>query len=221
MKFEFIEYNKKATDEELLADLKRVAIELDKDCITQSEYNEKGQFHCDTVSKRFGSWNEALSIIGLKSGNQFFDKEDLFINLEKVWVKLGRQPVRRDMNNKEISSISSGAYLRRFKTWNNALRSFVEYINSEESKKDKPNEMIDNTQKNKHKTSRDVNLRLRFLVMKRDSFRCCACGSSPAKNPGVELHVDHIIPYSKGGETTYDNLQTLCSECNQGKGNLI
>jgi 5-methylcytosine-specific restriction endonuclease McrA len=35
---------------------------------------------------------------------------------------------------------------------------------------------------------------------------------------GVELHVDHVTPWSKGGETTLANLQTLCNKCNLGKG---
>ncbi len=78
------------------------------------------------------------------------------------------------------------------------------------------------TEKNEliHKTNRDIGLRLRFMVMKRDSFKCCICGRSPATNPGLELHIDHIIPWSKGGETVIDNLQTLCSDCNLGKGNI-
>ena len=72
-----------------------------------------------------------------------------------------------------------------------------------------------------HTTTRDINLRLRYKVMMRDNFKCCACGASPAKNPEIELHIDHIIPWSKGGETTIDNLQTLCSKCNLGKGGLL
>ncbi|RKX24889.1 MAG: hypothetical protein DRP45_07160 [Candidatus Zixiibacteriota bacterium] len=35
------------------------------------------------------------------------------------------------------------------------------------------------------------------------------------------MEVDHKIPWSKGGETIEENLQTLCSECNQGKSNLF
>jgi len=71
-----------------------------------------------------------------------------------------------------------------------------------------------------HKTKRDVNLRLRFMVMKRDGFKCCMCGASPANDKNVELHIDYIVPWSKGGETIIENLQTLCSKCNLGKSNL-
>ncbi len=63
--------------------------------------------------------------------------------------------------------------------------------------------------------------KLRYQVLKRDNFKCCACGASPAKNPAVELHIDHIIPWSKGGKTELDNLQTLCSKCNLGKSNQL
>ena len=46
------------------------------------------------------------------------------------------------------------------------------------------------------------------------------CGASPAKDPSVILHVDHIKPWSKGGETNLDNLRTLCSVCNIGKSDM-
>lgn len=72
----------------------------------------------------------------------------------------------------------------------------------------------------KHKTLREPNLRLRFKVLQRDQFKCCSCGASPAKDPKVELHIDHIKPWSMGGETELDNLQTLCSKCNYGKSDM-
>ncbi len=67
------------------------------------------------------------------------------------------------------------------------------------------------------RSTRAISDKLRYQVLKRDNFKCCACGASPAKDPSVELHIDHIIPWSKGGETTVENLQTLCSKCNIGK----
>ncbi len=33
-------------------------------------------------------------------------------------------------------------------------------------------------------------------------------------------HIDHIKPWSKGGETVLENLQTLCATCNLGKSNI-
>lgn len=58
---------------------------------------------------------------------------------------------------------------------------------------------------------------LRWQVFKRDGWRCVACGRGSQDN--VILHVDHIIPRSKGGKDTLDNYQTLCHICNIGKSN--
>lgn len=60
---------------------------------------------------------------------------------------------------------------------------------------------------------------LRYDVMMRDGFKCIICGATAAD--GVKLHVDHIIPISKGGLTEIDNLRTLCDRCNLGKSDKI
>lgn len=56
---------------------------------------------------------------------------------------------------------------------------------------------------------------LRFDVFMRDGFRCRYCGRSI--DEGIVLHADHVIPESKGGPTTLDNLVTSCMDCNWGK----
>lgn len=63
-----------------------------------------------------------------------------------------------------------------------------------------------------------VSNKMRFSIYKRDGYRCCNCGISGRFNKSVQLEIDHIIPISKGGKTTYDNLQTLCHKCNAEKG---
>lgn len=57
---------------------------------------------------------------------------------------------------------------------------------------------------------------LRYDVLERDGFRCRLCGITGKESV---LEVDHIIPVSHGGTTTFDNLQTLCRDCNAGKSN--
>lgn len=64
-----------------------------------------------------------------------------------------------------------------------------------------------------------INDSLRYDIMRRDGFKCVLCGAS-AKD-GVILHVDHIIPVSKGGRSVRSNLRTLCERCNLGKSNKI
>lgn len=60
---------------------------------------------------------------------------------------------------------------------------------------------------------------MRREVFKRDNYTCCECGAR--KSDGATLHVDHVIPVSKGGTDELDNLQTLCSDCNLNKSNMI
>lgn len=60
-----------------------------------------------------------------------------------------------------------------------------------------------------------VSNRMRFAIFQRDHERCRYCGSRR------NLEIDHIIPVSKGGKSTMDNLQTLCHRCNVRKGNNI
>ncbi|WP_083901707.1 HNH endonuclease [Pseudanabaena sp. PCC 6802] len=65
------------------------------------------------------------------------------------------------------------------------------------------------------KTTRSISLTTRYLILKRDNRQCVICGRQP---PAVKLEIDHIIPYSKGGSNHPSNLQTLCFDCNRGKG---
>jgi hypothetical protein len=74
------------------------------------------------------------------------------------------------------------------------------------------------TKKDKIRRVRKIDMRMRYLVLKRDRYRCVLCGRSPAKDASVELHVDHIVPFSRGGLCRIENLQTLCEQCNFGKG---
>jgi 5-methylcytosine-specific restriction endonuclease McrA len=149
-------------------------------------------------------------------------EEDLFQNLEEVWTRLGRQP-RYEETCKPLSRYSSGTYEKRFGTWRKALEAFVVYINSEEHSEHSSsteNEARSTEPRLVQKGPRNINWRLRFIVMRRDNFKCKTCGRSPATEPSVVLHVDHIEAWSKNGKTVLENLQTLCSICNIGKSNL-
>lgn len=221
MKFELEEYHRNVDDNELIEDLQRVAIKLNKKAVTQEEYDSIGKYSCATYSRRFGNWFKALEKAKLEKTRtpMNISEEELFENLEEVWVKLGRQPRIREIE-KPLSKFHGGTYEKRFGTWGNTLKRFIDYVNKEQNEALQEEETFLDKKFTKHRTKRDINLRLRFIVMKRDNFRCKNCGKSPAKDGDTILHVDHIIPYSKGGETIMDNLQTLCSNCNLGKGNF-
>ena len=222
MKFELNEYHRNTSDEELIEDLMRVAKLLQKDSVTIDDYNQYGQFHATTLTRRFKSWFSCLDKAGLQMSRSMINisDEDLFEELENVWTKLGKQPSYSQM--RDISKFSVGTYEKRFNGWRNALNAFINYINEDADTEELDNMKSDNQDNSIcHKTSRTINLRTRFIVFQRDNFKCCACGDSPAKDPAVELHVDHIIPWAKGGETIIYNLQTLCSKCNLGKSDIV
>ena len=222
MKFEYHEHHLKLDEDALITDLIRVARETGQDSLSMKEYDANGQYSSSAVLRKFGSWNIAVKKAGLNCRNSFHSDNDLFQNLENVWVRKGRQPTRSEMNDKTISKISSGAYLRRFGRWTDALKSFVTLINASDEKDIRNDIGNDHAHTlTHHCTNRDINLRIRFKVLQRDHFKCCICGASPAKDSSVELEVDHIKPWSRGGETVLDNLQTLCSKCNLGKSNLM
>ncbi|BAP88357.1 arsenate reductase [Burkholderiales bacterium GJ-E10] len=204
------------SDGDLLADLRNTADLIGKKTVTEKEYRQHGKFDDTTLRRRFGSWNHALNAAGLTLSNEVeISDERLFDNLLVLWQHFGRQPRRSELAVAP-SRISQSPYNRRFGSWSNALAAFVQYANASDA--DASGDQKDLARK--PATGRDPSLRLRWHVLQRDRFKCCACGASPAITPGVELHVDHIVPWSKGGETTIANLQTLCSSCNLGKSNL-
>jgi hypothetical protein len=62
---------------------------------------------------------------------------------------------------------------------------------------------------------------LREKIKLRDYFACKKCSLSIREERNLLLEIDHIIPLSKGGITSEENLQTLCWRCNRSKGSKI
>lgn len=63
--------------------------------------------------------------------------------------------------------------------------------------------------------------KLREKIKQRDNFTCQKCGLSTNDERNLLLEIDYIIPISKGGLSTEDNLQTLCWKCNRTKGSKV
>ena len=234
----------KFNKEQLIDDLNHVASKLNKKWITGKEYTKYGIHNYKTILKYFDSWDKALSSSGLQTipiqTKKLFKRitdDELFENLKEIWIRLGKQPKDYQIA-KPFSKYSIGTYERRFGGFRKALKSFIEYVSSEtrkdaEESPDKTTEFISSkkTEEEKtieiksvtahrHKTKREVNWRWKFLVMKRDNFKCRYCGRSPATHQNIVLNIDHIKSWENGGETILENLQTLCSICNIGKSNL-
>jgi hypothetical protein len=202
------------------------------------EFDKFASIRANTVKKHFGSWKkglEALEIHLQKQGlhlaprpfapQRIFSDKDLYTEMERIWRKVGQRPSRTEW---ELSQpkISYNTYKQRFGSWTKACLEFIKY-NMGEIVSD--NEFVISAKRDSSKfktkrieylkeNTRNVPLTLRFEILKRDNYRCVVCGKSPVTDIGTKLHIDHIIPFSKGGKSTIDNLQTLYEDCNLGKG---
>lgn len=224
MKFELKKVYRNTPEDELIADLKSTAAKLNQNFVTRKQQDEFGKFDSSNMAKRLGGWVKAHQRAGLNFARHQktlrVSDDELFQNLEVVWTKLAKQPIQADMFP-PLSKYSAGTYKKHFGTWMKGLEKFVANINKEEGILSESSiESLQVESSTKHKTKREINWRLRFIVMRRDCFKCKDCGRSPASDPGIILHVDHIKAWANSGETTLENLQTLCSRCNIGKSNL-
>ena len=201
---------KRISNEDILNDVKKVLNLLKKEKLTEKEYHQHGVYGRKAIRNHFGGWNNLLRHLNIPQNvdRSHLSKEDIFNIIRNLWDDKGAQPTLREF---EGTHHTKKIIISNFGSWMNCLREFVEFENKNQSKPIITNNI-------KHKTKRDVSLSLRYEVLKRDHFKCVICGRSPSNDPSIILHVDHIIPYSKGGETEIHNLQTLCQHCNLGKG---
>jgi hypothetical protein len=224
--------NKPVGKEEVLAELRRVGSLLGDQVFTAKQFAAQGRFTDAAVRKHFGTWHKAMQATGMAAspfGKRYSDDE-CFENLLAVWSHYGRPPQHREMKVPP-SVVGPKAYVRRWGTWTKALHAFAERVNSDIQDADGA-DVPSSAQQTAlvvpprpllldERGPRDIPLGLRYTVLKRDRFRCVLCGSSPATSHDCRLHVDHIVPFAKGGKTTVSNLRTLCESCNLGKGARI
>jgi hypothetical protein len=226
MEFTFERHRQdRIADEAIIAELKRIAELVGYRTFTRHEFDQmatacKGSI----VISRFKTWKMALEATGLNlrphknPRKDHIPKGDLLRELARIWRQLGHRPSKTEWDNSD-TKYSYTTYKTRFGGWVNACMALVEGgVEAEPSPRqsDQPTEGILKIPKEK---SRNVPLKMRLAVLKRDDYKCVLCGRSPATHAGVILHLDHIVPYANGGKTVKENLRTLCEECNWGKGN--
>jgi len=219
----------KIPKEKIIAELKKVAIFFKYHRFTRHEFDKVAK-NCKgtTVLSAFGTWNNVLESIEMKLKKRevdrsFISEQQLFQEMDKIWNTLGHRPSKTEWESYS-PKYSYTTYKSRFQGWTNACVKFIE-SKMRESIPDNP--IISAPQraeikiKGKKGNFRNIPLKLRLKVLSRDNFRCVFCGRSPATDFGVKLHIDHIIPFSKGGKSSLDNLQTLCQDCNIGKSDKL
>ncbi len=165
MKFELNLRKRNISKDDLVADLLRVSAEIEQGAVTADTYSKKGKYGVNTMSRRFGSWNNALSAAGLVLNNRVNIKDkELFENLANIWQKLGHQPFGRNIEKSGgLSKFSLGTYEARFGSWNNALEHFINYINGNINNDSSLQEIVNEDVKlqSQKKTPRKINWRLR------------------------------------------------------------
>ena len=88
-------------------------------------------------------------------------------------------------------------------------------IKDSEQRRQNKLEAVRTPASNKKKTRELVSSEVQRAVWRRDQGKCVKCRSGDA------IHYDHIIPVSKGGSNSVNNIQILCAKCNMKKGATI
>jgi hypothetical protein len=70
----------------------------------------------------------------------------------------------------------------------------------------------------RRREGRHIPRQIMFKVVRRDNHICQICHKYV---PDDKIQFDHLIPISKGGPTTVDNLRLLCDDCNRKKSNAL
>jgi hypothetical protein len=219
---------KRLSNDDLIAELKRVRALVGKPYLTREDFNHHSVTSVEAIRIRFGSFPRGLEVAGIPGSPQTHRRltdAQCFENLATVWTHLGRAPEYREMSEPP-STIQYRHYKVRWGTWRKALLAFVEWTKSESESGETASGATQTTPQSKPVAEkrrseadfRDVRPGLRFRVFTRERFRCVACGRSPATHLNIVLHADHRKAVASGGKTTLDNLQTLCQDCNLGKG---
>jgi hypothetical protein len=221
---------KAMSGDELIVEMRRIHLLVGRDVLTTKDFNRRSVTHSDAVRERYGNWKAALGKAGIsqsEAGKRYSD-EECFENLASVWTHYGRPPQHDEMRGPP-SMVGPKAYVLRWGTWRKSLKAFVEWAETEDQTR--PSQVATNSDGRElagtqslvqpiriEQDCREVRPGLRFKIFMRDRFRCVACGRSPATHLNVELHADHIVSVYDGGRTVDENLQTLCQDCNLGKG---
>lgn len=223
----------------ILDELEKIAKRFNYIEFAWRDFDKMADISANTVKKHFGSWKKGLEALknylqqkGLDlsprphAPNRIHSDRDLFNEMDRIWQKVGQRPSRTEWEMSD-PKIAYNTYKQRFGGWTNACLKFIEYkmgssILAEDfvlSNQEGQKPLKDGKVEYEQESSRNVSLSLRLQVLSRDNFRCVFCGKSPATNLETKLHIDHINPFSKGGKSILENLQTLCEECNLGKSN--
>jgi 5-methylcytosine-specific restriction endonuclease McrA len=190
----------------LTAELRRIAGLTGKNTVTSTDINRFGRVNLTTIYLKFGSIGHANEAAGLAfSLARRLTNLEILRMLADLWKRTlqedGRRPHKTDLKRYGLP-FSCDIVLRRFGTWKKALLAANDLADHDASAPPVVS-----------KRRTPISVRRRFRIFKRDNYECQICHRTDEP-----LEVDHIVPACHGGSDESDNLQTLCWDCNRGKG---
>jgi len=197
-------------ERELLEELKRLAKVFGRPPKTD-DMEEFGRFSESLYWNRFGSWNTALQEAGLPVKYKMTspDEQEVIEELTRISEIVGRTPRQKDMEEHGVYSVNT--CIRRFGTWNDAVRASGFEPALDLSTRTYEEDYGKGWTKAKKKAIRE-----------RDGRECQVCGLSQQEHIedlGFKLHVHHIVPArlfsNPQKRNDPDNLITLCAECHR------
>lgn len=166
--------------------------------------------------------NESTHVSGSESGSlteKVLVVNKLYIPVHLVQVKRAISLLYRD--KAEVIVVKNGQFLNfSFDDWtvdrNSSLpNGRCSVVHTPSLKIQVPR--IIRLQEYKDWQSNEIHLNRRN-VFARDHYRCQYCGEFKSKG---ELSLDHVVPLSQGGETSWSNLVAACRSCNVRKGGRL
>ena len=144
-------------------------------------------------------WNYFVEVIEWVEKTFTYRKEMKGIDWGKLYREYGK-------NEYDVAELEEKVKALMADDDVNSKKGIYEYVLSNCSK-----------DKERHLSIRKFSDKDKRTAYERQNGICPICGKHHEID---EMEGDHIIPWSKGGKTTIDNLQMLCKKCNREKGNI-
>lgn len=129
MKFELSRLPRNCTNEEIIAEVKRVGSLFKKDVMSQDDFNKYAKISSSTARKRFGSWKKVLIAAGLehryadrpefkKARSRNLTDEEIIVEVQRIAKLIGEESITMEdfMENSSIE-IHPESVRRRFGSW--------------------------------------------------------------------------------------------------------
>ena len=135
MRFELSTLPRNCSRDEIIAEIQRVDSVVNKDILTQHEYDQHGKMSASGIKNRFGDWQKALIAAGLghkysgrtisekmRRQNKSLSDADILNELKRIATKLAQIFVSQDNVDKNSEIISASTVIYRFGSWEKGLK---------------------------------------------------------------------------------------------------